>query len=280
MKRLYYDLHTHTWHSDGTLAPTELVQRAHAAGVRVLALTDHDVTDGLREAQTAAAALDMRLIPGVEISVTWQRQTVHILGIGIDADNSALQDGLEQLRRTRVARAEEIGRRLEKKGVADAYRGACSYAGGRIVSRTHFARLLADTGHARDMKQAFKQFLTRGAPGYAPVEWIDLASAVAWIRAAGGQAVIAHPARYKISTGQLKRLFTEFKDAGGEGIEVVSGSHSRDDYARFAAWADEYAFLASAGSDFHSPENAWIQLGRLPALPDGCTPLWRDWSEH
>lgn len=274
---MYYDLHTHTCYSDGTLVPADLVQRAHAAGVKVLAVTDHDVTDGLAAAQATAAALGMALVPGVEISTTWERQTVHVLGLGIDPTHAELQTGLAQLRATRAVRASEIARRLDKHGVRDALAGAHAHAHGPIISRTHFAQFLVAAGHAPDFKRAFKQFLTRGAAGYAPVTWIDIPQAVAWIRAAGGHAVIAHPARYKYSPTQLRRLFAEFKDCGGAGIEVVSGSHSRDDYFRFATMAQEFGFLASAGSDFHSPENTWMDLGRLPALPPECRPVWDVW---
>lgn len=274
---MYYDLHTHTCYSDGTLSPADLVARAAQSGVQVLALTDHDVTDGIAEAQAASRKHGLVLVPGVEISVSWQRRTLHILGLGIDPGHEVLQAGLARLRARRDERAVTIGERLEKKGIAGALAGAHRYAGGSIISRTHFARFLTDSGHARDMRQAFKRYLADGMPGYAPVEWVGLDEALGWIRASGGQAVIAHPARYKLSAGQLRRLFSEFKDAGGVGIEVVSGSHSRDDYFRFAQFAKEFDFLASAGSDYHGPENAWMELGRLPALPAGCTPLWTAW---
>lgn len=274
---MYYDLHTHTCHSDGTLLPAELVSRAHAAGVRTLALTDHDVTTGIAEARAAAAACGLTLVAGVEISVTWSGLTIHVLGIGVDPEHPALQAGLARLREIRTVRAAEIGRRLAKKGIVDAYEGACARARGPIISRTHFAQFLVAAGHARDMRQAFKDFLKRGAPGHVPVEWAGLEQAVGWIRAAGGQAVIAHPARYKLGSGRLQRLLTEFKDCGGVGIEVVSGSHSRDDCFRFAMLARKFGLLASAGSDYHGPENAWIELGRLAPLPADCTPLWHDW---
>lgn len=274
---LYYDLHTHTVYSDGTLAPASLIQRAHAAGIRVLALTDHDVTDGLAEAQAAANACGLQLVNGVEISVTWSGLTVHVLGLGVDPGAAELQNGLATLRGTRVLRAEEIGRRLAKKGIAGAYEGARGYAAGPIISRTHFAQFLAAAGHARDLRHAFKDFLKRGTPGYVPVEWAALEQAVEWIRSAGGEPVIAHPARYALSSGQLKRLLTEFKECGGVGIEVISGSHSRDDAFRFALLARRFGLLASAGSDYHGPGNAWIELGRLPALPPDCTPIWAHW---
>ena len=273
-----YDLHAHSLRSDGTLTPTELVTHAHAAGVEVLALTDHDVTDGLDEASATAARLGMALVAGVEISVTWQGQTVHIVGLKIDPANHALQQGLARLREFRQWRALEIGRRLQKKRIDGAYEGARRLAQGSIISRTHFARFLIDQGFVRGMPQAFRQFLSTGKPGHVPGQWATLAEAVNWIRCAGGQAVVAHPARYKLSAGKLQRLFNEFRECGGEALEVISGSHTPENNRHFARIATEQNFLASAGSDFHGPEKTWTKLGRLPALPDACIPVWRDWN--
>jgi predicted metal-dependent phosphoesterase TrpH len=268
-----YDLHSHSYYSDGTLAPADLVTSARAAGLDALALTDHDVTEGLSEAAEEAARVGLRVIPGAEISVTWQRQTIHIVALNIDPKNAALQAGLAGLRAWRNARAEEIGRRLERHGIPDAYAGAVAHARGPIISRTHFARHLVAQQRARDMRHAFQQYLARGKAGHVPSAWAPLEQAVSWTRGAGGVAVIAHPARYKLSSTKLLRLLSEFKECGGEGIEVVSGSHSRDDYFRFATLAAKTGLLASSGSDYHGPET-WMQLGRLPALPEGCTPLW------
>jgi predicted metal-dependent phosphoesterase TrpH len=273
----HYDLHTHSIHSDGTLTPRALVERAAAGGVDVLALTDHDVTDGLDEARAAALAVGLEFVSGVEVSVTWGTQTVHVVGLGVAPDEPTLQAGLEGLRKFREWRAEEIACRLAKHGIAEAYAGACGQARGRIVGRTHFARFLVDAGHAKDLRQVFKKFLVRGRPGYVPGQWAELTQAVGWIHAAGGQAVIAHPARYTLSATRLRNLLDEFKTCGGDGIEVVSGSHSRDDYFRLAHLATQFGLLASAGSDYHGPEQPWIELGRLPALPDGCRPIWQDW---
>ena len=274
-----YDLHTHSQRSDGTLTPTELVTRAHAAGVQVLALTDHDVTDGLAEAQATADRLGISLVPGVEVSVTWQAQTIHIVGLNIDPAHDDLQQGTARLREFRQWRAQEIGRRLQKKRIEGAYEGAMRLAKGAIVSRTHFAHFLADQGYVRNMQQAFKQFLLRGKPGYVPGQWATLPEAVSWIRAAGGQAVIAHPARYALSAGKLKRLFNEFRECGGEAIEVISGSHAPDATAHFAHLAVEHGFLASIGSDYHGPEKPWVDLGKLAKLPAICTPVWHAWQE-
>lgn len=272
------DLHTHSTASDGTLTPTQLVRRAADAGVAVLALTDHDTLAGIDEARQAAATRTLQLVAGVEISVTWNSQTVHILGLNVATDNPDLNAGLESLRAFRSWRAEEIGRRLDKAGYAGAFEGAKALSNGRLIGRTHFARFLAARGAAEDVRGVFKRFLVKGKPGHVRGQWAELADAVSWIRAAGGQAVIAHPARYGLTRAKLLTLIGEFKDAGGNGIEVVSGSHSRDEYFVFARHAREQQLLASAGSDFHDPAYPWIELGRLPALPDGCTPIWRDWD--
>jgi predicted metal-dependent phosphoesterase TrpH len=185
-----------------------------------------------------------------------------------------LQAGIERLREFRNWRAEEIGRRLEKAGIADALAGARRYAGGTILSRTHFARFLVETGHAKDLRQVFKRYLVRGKPGYVPGEWASLAGALDWIHAAGGLAVIAHPARYRFSATRLRQLLAEFAELGGIGLEVVSGSHSRDEARHMAVLAQRFGLAASAGSDYHGPENAWLDLGRLSPLPEGCRPLW------
>jgi predicted metal-dependent phosphoesterase TrpH len=275
---IQYDLHAHSTASDGTLAPSELMARAAAAGVKVMALTDHDTLAGLDEAAGAAAAQGMAFVPGVEISVTWQRMTVHIVGLGVDAANARLRDGLAGLVEFRDWRAEEIGRRLAKAGIEGAFEGARALSNGRLISRTHFARFLVESGHAESVGQVFKKFLVNGKPGHVSGQWASLEDAVAWIRGAGGQAVIAHPARYSMTRTKLRKLIGEFAELGGEAIEVVSGSHSRDEYFTMARHAADFGLAASAGSDFHDPANPWIELGRLPELPPGCRPIWRDWD--
>lgn len=275
-----YDLHSHSLFSDGTLTPSELVQRAHAAGVEVLALTDHDVTDGLAEAQTAARSCGMSVIAGVEISVTWNNQTLHIVGLDFNPDHPGLQQGLARLRKFREWRAEEIGRRLEKKKIEGAYAGAARLAKGAVIARTHFARFLVEQGYVRGFPQAFRQFLSRGKPGFVPGQWATLEEAIQWIVTAGGQAVVAHPARYKLSAGKLHQMLNEFRECGGEAIEVVSGSHTPEANLHFADISREHALLASIGSDYHGPEQTWMDLGKLPSLPEGCTPVWRDWNRR
>lgn len=274
---LNYDLHSHSIASDGTLTAAQLVTRAHAQGVDVLALTDHDVTAGLAEADAMARTLGLRLIPGVEISVTWQSRTIHVLGLNIDPLDPILQQGLAGLRVARERRAQAMGEDLARRGMAGVYNGAKDLARGEIISRTHFAQFLINQGFARNMQRVFKNFLVPDKPGYVPGEWTSLSAAIAWIRGAGGQAVIAHPARYKLNAAGMQWLLKEFKDGGGIGMEVVSGSHSPSDYQAMAGYAKQFGLLASAGSDYHGPENAWLELGALPELPAGCVPVWQDW---
>ena len=275
---LHYDLHSHSTLSDGTLTPEALVRRARAQGVDVLALTDHDVTDGLAAAAIIAAEVGLRLVPGVEISVTWSGVTFHIVGLNIDSKHVGLQTGLAKLRAFRTERGEEIARRLEKHGIENALAGAQAFASGPILSRTHFARFLVDAGHAKDMRKVFKKFLVHNRPGYVSGDWATLEEAVGWICDAGGQAVIAHPARYRISATRLRQFIEAFKECGGTGIEVVSGSHSAGEAAGMAQYAKRYELLASCGSDYHGPEQSWQELGRPMPFPDGCTPVWKDWE--
>ena len=275
---LIYDLHSHSTASDGVLEPAELVKRARDKGVGVLALTDHDVLDGIAEALSAATRYGLVLVPGVEISVTWRRRVIHVLGLNIDPENAELRQGLEGLAEKRRWRTAELGRRLERLGITGAHEGAARLTQGRVVSRTHFARFLVEEGHVRDFKAAFKRYLGQGKRAYVECEWASLEEAVSWIRGADGQAVIAHPARYRLG----RRLFTElleaFKAAGGMGLEVVSSSHSGQENLAMAAWARQFGLLASAGSDFHEPSGSWSELGGMAALPVNCIPVWHDWG--
>ena len=276
---LRYDLHSHSTASDGTASPGEVVRYAASQGVDVLALTDHDVTTGLAEAEQAAREVGVTLVPGVEISVTWGHQLLHIVGLGIDPENTKLQQGLTGLRDFRVWRAEEIGRRLEKRGIADVYAGARALAKGPSIGRTHFARFLVAQGMAKDIQHAFDKYLKRGKPGYVPGQWASLEETVEWICAAGGQAVIAHPTRYSLSATRFRELLSEFKELGGAALEVISGSHSQGSTASLANYTLHYELLASVGSDYHGPGQSYNNvLGRLPELPAECVPVWAEWD--
>jgi len=269
-----YDLHSHSTASDGSLSPTELVARAIEHNVDVLALTDHDGTEGIVEAQCAAQGSPLRLISGVEISVTWTNTTVHIVGLDIDHNNKILQQGLTTMRNIRVTRAQEIAKRLNKAGIPDALAGAKKYASEVMLGRLHFAKFLVEYGYAKNTNAVFKKYLVRNKPGYVPGEWASLEEAVSWITAAGGQAVIAHPARYKMTATKRRRLITEFKAAGGIGFEVVSGRQHPEEVKTLATLAQQFELLASVGSDFHTPDNEWVELGVLSTLPSSCKPIW------
>ena len=269
------DLHCHSVVSDGTLTPEELAQRAYANGVCLWALTDHDELGGQKRASDAAKALGMKYLSGVEISVTWMGQTIHIVGLGIDPDNTGLVEGLRQTRNGRGNRAKLMAEQLLKAGIPGAYEGALHFAGNHdLISRTHFARFLVEQGICKNTEQVFKNYLVEDKPGYVPHMWAKLEDALAWIKAAGGVAVIAHPGRYSFNAMQMEQLFIHFKELGGLGIEVITGSHSPDQYKTYGKIAQQYGFLASRGSDFHDPNESHIDLGVLPLLPDNLTPIW------
>lgn len=262
------------------MAPAELVSRANRNGVHALALTDHDELAGLAEASATAAELGMVFVPGVEISVTWAQATIHVVGLRIDPQAPALRDGLAALRAGRDARARAMAQSLAQVGITGAYEGALRYVGNpQLISRTHFARFLVEDGHCEQVGDVFQRFLVEGKPGYVPHRWARLSEAVGWIRAAGGVAVIAHPGRYRLGDVGLWALLEEFREAGGQAIEVITASHTRDQYSRFARLALEFGFRASRGSDFHGPQESRLDLGQLPLLPDSVEPLWHDWNE-
>jgi predicted metal-dependent phosphoesterase TrpH len=269
------DLHCHSVVSDGTLTPEQLATRAKANGVELWALTDHDEVGGQDRAMAAAQANGMKYLTGVEISITFANKTVHIVGLGFDAHDEQLQKGLLQTRGGRGERAKEMSEGLAKVGIHGAYEGALKYAGNHeLISRTHFARFLVETGACQDTNEVFRRFLTEGNPGFVPHRWASLKDAVQWIVQAKGMAVIAHPARYGFTPNEEFALFTEFKNHGGQGVEVVTGSHTPAEYVTYADMAKEFDLFASRGSDFHSPSESRIDLGTLPWLPGQLTPVW------
>ena len=269
------DLHCHSTVSDGTLEPEALAARAKAHGVELWALTDHDELDGQHRAREAALALGMDYLAGAEISVSFAGTTVHIVGLGIDPDDSALKAGLAETRGGRRLRAMEMAEGLAKVGIQGAFEGALPFVGNpELISRTHFARFLVEAGICADTNEVFRRFLTEGKPGFVPHRWARLGDAVRWITGAGGLAVIAHPARYRFTPTEEYALFTEFIGHGGRGVEVVTGSHSVAERIRYADTALEFGLLASRGSDFHSPDESHTDLGTLPDLPGRLTPVW------
>lgn len=272
------DLHCHSTVSDGLLTPKQVVARAHAGGVDMLALTDHDEMAGLAEARDMATSLGMRFIDGVEISVSWGEGSIHIVGLRINPFHKQLSDGLQRIRATRDSRAVKMAASLAQAGIPDALEGALRYAGNpALISRAHFARFLVEQGYAREVRTVFDHYLVPGRPGFVPHQWASLDEAIDWICSSGGMAVIAHPGSYRLPLEAMRELLGAFRDLGGEGLEVLSGAHSPEQYRIFADLAGEYGLRASRASDFHGPKESRMELGALPALPPGLTPVWQDW---
>lgn len=273
------DLHCHSNVSDGALLPADVAARACANGVDVWALTDHDEIGGIGQAREAAKDFGMHFVTGVEISVTWARKTVHIVGLRFDETHEDLVRGLAATRSGRERRAHEMAEQLAAVGIPDAFEGALKYVGNPdLISRTHFARYIVETARCPDISEVFRKYLTEGKPGYVPHRWAALKDAVSWIRSAGGIAVVAHPGRYEFTDLALSALLTEFKQSGGTGLEVVTGSHTVDEFSLFANVARQHGLLASRGSDFHAPGESRTDLGALPPLPVALTPVWHDWA--
>ena len=269
------DLHSHSTVSDGLLSPAALVRRAADNGVDVLALTDHDAIGGYDEAAAAAAECGIRLVSGVEISIEWGEISVHVVGLGFDPSNEVLRAGLNAVCSGRIDRARRMDAELARVGIAGTFEGAMRYAENpSLISRAHFARHLVERGICNDVHKVFESYLVPGKPGYVDHRWATLAESIGWIRAAGGIAVVAHPARYRFGAGGLMRFLHEFRELGGQGVEVVSGSHSADQIQQFARIARDFGFYASRGSDFHGPNESYVDLGRLVDLPAGLDPIW------
>lgn len=270
-----WDLHCHSTASGGLLAPEAVVRRAQGNGVTMLALTDHDDLDGLAAAEKAAGEVGLRLINGVEISIQWESTSIHIVGLGFDRQEARLNQGLAAIRSGRVARAQRMAEALDKIGIHGVLEGAMKYAANpSLISRAHFARYLVEIGICKDVHAVFESYLTPGKPGYVEHQWASLEDAVTWINGAGGVAVVAHPGRYRISNVEMRRFLGQFKDVGGSGVEVVSGSHTPDQILQYARYARQYGFLASLGSDFHGPEESYVDLGRIGPLPADLIPVW------
>lgn len=269
-----YDLHCHSSASDGALSPTELVNRAKLQGVTALALTDHDTTQGLEEAKQAAQLANIRLINGIEISTTWENHCLHIVGLNIDPEYAALKTGIEYLQNIRSERSKKIALKLEKKRIFGAYEAVTQAAGKGMVTRSHFADFLLKQNHVSTQQEAFDRYLGQGKSAYVSTTWASLSDALAWITAAGGVAVLAHPMRYKLSANWMNRLLTAYKANGGQAIEIITGRSSSEEITLTSQYIKRYALYGSVGSDFHSPDNQWIELGRLKPMPALVKPVW------
>ena len=273
------DLHSHTTSSDGRLTPQQLIDRAMDFDIDVLAITDHDNIDALASARAYIAdkQLPLQLISGIEVSTVWQNKDIHIVGLNIDENATALLQLIESQRSHRQARAELIAERLQKvtrEGVLEEVR---LLAGDAPITRAHFAKWLVDNEYAKTMQQVFKKYLTRNNPGYVPPNWCSMQDAVEAIHQAGGQAVLAHPGRYNLTAKWLKRLINAFVEAGGDAMEVAQPQQGQQERRTLADYAIQYKLLASQGSDFHYP-SPWMELGRNLWLPAGVEPVWKDWN--
>jgi len=271
------DLHSHSTASDGTLSPTALVERAHEQGVHMLALTDHDTTAGLDEAVRAAAEVGIELVPGIELSLRWNKRNMHIVGLAIDPTAPELCRLIQTLTEIREARVARMAQSLSKAGIDGALEGAYRHAAGGVPTRTHFARYLVEQGAAPDVSSVFKRFLVPGRPGYASTQWPDLADGVAALLAAGGIAVLAHPHSYGWTGAWSRRILEAFMACGGRALEVACGSSNQQSLQTWSGYARRFGLLASMGSDFHSP-GGFIELGRMPRLPQGLAPVWEAWA--
>ena len=273
----HIDLHTHSTASDGAYTPTVLIEKAWQAGVKTMALTDHDTVSGLDEAQSAANKLGLSLISGIELSASWNHKTIHIVGLNIDAKSSAITEATKYLQQLREERAINIGEKLAKAGINDAYENAKRFAANGTVTRQHFSRYLVEAGYAKNQTDVFKRYMVKNKPGYVSVEWPDIEETLTHINNAGGIAVIAHPLRYKMTTTKLRKLIDEFKTYGGKAIEVVTGHNNAEEITLATNYAKRYEIAASIGSDFHNELTSWGQIGKLAALPEDLTPVWELW---
>lgn len=269
-----YDLHCHSTASDGALTPAEVVQRAAEFGVTALALTDHDTTAGLAEAQQQADSVGLHLIPGIELSCNWQNKCLHVVGLGIDPSYTPLANATHLLQSTRLERAEKIAFKLEQKRIPGAMLAVKKAAGEGMITRSHFADFLLSQNHVSTQQEAFDRYLAKGKSAYVSTTWAELEVAINWITESGGVAVLAHPMRYKLTANWMNRLLTAFKEAGGQGIEVITSRMNPDELRRVADFAKRFDLAGSVGSDFHNPANPWVELGRLPALPTHIKPVW------
>ncbi|MCK5830088.1 MAG: PHP domain-containing protein [Methylococcales bacterium] len=269
-----YDLHCHSTASDGSLTPAEVVHRAKLQGVTSLALTDHDTINGQKEAAETALSNNINYIPGIELSTTWENKCFHIVGLNIDPTNKPLITGIENLQTLRSERAKKIALKLEKRRIPNAYESVVKAAKGGMITRSHFADFLLSQHYVSTKQEAFDRYLGKGKTAFVSTIWADLADAIDWINQSGGVAVVAHPLRYKLTASWLRRFLSSFKEMGGQGIEVVTGRSTPDEIRRTLQYANQNELLASIGSDFHTPDNKWVELGRLAPLPESIKPVW------
>lgn len=272
---MIYDLHSHSNASDGSMDPDDLLLHAAQCGVDALAITDHDTLAAFDRIDTRVART--RVVPGIELSTSWRKTGVHVVGLNIDPANPTLRHGVRQQQRSRDERARIIARRLRSKGLPDILDDVLRIADGEPVSRPHFAEYLVSSGIAKDVKTAFRKYLGAGKAGDVRHGWASLPEVVRWIVESGGSAVLAHPAKYRLTKTKLRALATDFRRAGGTAIEVVCGQQSLNTTSHLARLSNELGLAASCGSDFHTGDNRWSRPGGFPSLPDDVRPIWTTW---
>ena len=275
MTELKYDLHCHSSFSDGALPPAELILRAKEQGVTTLALTDHDTVAGLAQAQQAAKQHELNFIPGIELSCLWEKKTFHILGLNIDPSNAEILAGTQQLQSIRLERAKKISDKLEKNKIPGAFAAVLASAGTGMITRPHFADFLLKNNHVSSIQNAFDRYLGQGKSAFVNTKWVEMEEAIHWINSAGGIAVVAHPMRYKLTASWMRRFLKAFKEAGGQGIEIITARSNADEIRRTVHFAQQFELYGSVGSDFHTPKNQWVELGRLAPLPINIKPVWK-----
>lgn len=274
MTELKYDLHCHSSFSDGALTPSEVILRAKEQGVTTLALTDHDTVAGLAEAQQAAEQQALDFIPGIELSCLWSNKTFHVLGLNIDPSNAEILTGTQQLQEIRLERAKKIADKLAKNKIPDAFAAVQVAAGVGMITRPHFANFLLENNHVSSIQNAFDRYLGQGKSAFVNTQWVEMENAIHWINSAGGVAVVAHPMRYKLTASWMRRFLSAFKEMGGQGIEVITARSNPDEIRRTIHFAQQFELYGSVGSDFHTPKNQWVELGRLAPLPINIKPVW------
>ena len=273
---MIFDLHTHSTASDGSLAPQELLIRAAANGVTCLSVTDHDTVDAYAKLDDSSCP-GVTVVPGIELSTNWAGRNIHVVGLNIDPNNNDLANGIRQQKLARLQRAEKIAARLEKKGMDNPLEEVTKLANGANIGRPHFARYLVDKGIVTDFRQAFQKYLGNGKAGDVRQFWSPMEDIIEWILAAGGTAVLAHPAHYKLTNTRLRLLAEDFISAGGQALEIVSGIQTKQLTDKLMRLCDDLQLMASCGSDFHTPGNSWSEVGKFTRLPANCRPVWENW---
>ena len=273
---MIFDLHTHSTASDGSLAPQELLSRAAANGVTCLSVTDHDTVDAYAKLDDSSCP-GVTVVPGIELSTNWAGRNIHVVGLNIDPNNNDLANGIRQQKLARLQRAEKIAARLEKKGMDNPLEEVTKLANGANIGRPHFARYLVDKGIVTDFRQAFQKYLGNGKAGDVRQFWSPMEDIIEWILAAGGTAVLAHPAHYKLTNTRLRLLAEDFISAGGQALEIVSGIQTKQLTDKLMRLCDDLQLMASCGSDFHTPGNSWSEVGKFTRLPANCRPVWENW---